>query len=108
MTEADSIRKLSSSPPVGTSGSLACGSEPSAWGAICSSPWSRQRDPNRSNRTATMKSKSRILVAEDHLIARVGLTSVINMQRDMTVVAEALNGQQAVSLFRKHLPDAAV
>ena len=47
----------------------------------------------------------RILIAEDHLIARVGVTTIVNMQTDMAVVAEAANGQQAVELFRKHLPD---
>jgi two-component system NarL family response regulator len=47
----------------------------------------------------------RILIAEDHLIARVGVTTIVNMQPDMTVVAEAASGQQAVELFRKHLPD---
>jgi two-component system NarL family response regulator len=52
-----------------------------------------------------MKSPIRILVAEDHLIARVGVTSIINMQSDMKVVAEAVNGQQALQLFRKHLPE---
>ncbi|MCU1335261.1 MAG: two component transcriptional regulator, LuxR family [Bryobacterales bacterium] len=52
-----------------------------------------------------MKSLIRILVAEDHLIARVGVTSIINMQSDMKVVAEAVNGQQALQLFRKHLPE---
>lgn len=52
-----------------------------------------------------MSPKIRILVAEDHLIARVGVTAIINMQADMRVVAEAVNGQQAVDLFRKHRPD---
>jgi two-component system, NarL family, response regulator len=47
----------------------------------------------------------RILVAEDHLVARVGVTTIVNMQPDMTVVAEASNGQQAVELYHKHLPD---
>jgi len=47
----------------------------------------------------------RILIAEDHLIARVGVTTIVNMQPDMTVVAEAANGLQAVEMFRKHLPD---
>ena len=47
----------------------------------------------------------RILIAEDHLIARVGVTTIVNMQPDMTLVAEAANGQQAVEMFRKHLPD---
>ena len=52
-----------------------------------------------------MNKKIRILVAEDHLIARVGVTGVINMQSDMTVVAEAVNGRQAVDRFREHRPD---
>lgn len=47
----------------------------------------------------------RILIAEDHLIARVGVTTIVNMQPDMAVVAEAANGHQAVEMFRKHLPD---
>jgi two-component system, NarL family, response regulator len=47
----------------------------------------------------------RILVAEDHLVARVGVSTIVNMQPDMTIVAEASNGQQAVELYRKHLPD---
>jgi two-component system NarL family response regulator len=52
-----------------------------------------------------MNDKIRILVAEDHLVARVGVTTIVNMQDDMTVVAEAANGQQAVEMFRVHLPD---
>ncbi|HEX5226794.1 MAG TPA: response regulator transcription factor [Bryobacteraceae bacterium] len=47
----------------------------------------------------------RILIAEDHLIARVGVKTIINTQPDMQVVAEAANGSQAVELYRKHLPD---
>jgi two-component system NarL family response regulator len=47
----------------------------------------------------------RILVAEDHLIARVGVSTIVNLQPDMTVVAEASNGQQAVEFYRKHQPD---
>jgi len=52
-----------------------------------------------------MSEKIRILVAEDHLVARVGVTTIVNMQDDMMVVAEASNGQQAVEMFRTHLPD---
>ena len=37
-----------------------------------------------------MTPKIRVLVAEDHLIARVGVTAIINMQADMKVVAEAV------------------
>jgi two-component system, NarL family, response regulator len=52
-----------------------------------------------------MSDPIRILVAEDHLVARVGVTAIVNMQPDMTVVAEAANGQQAVEMFRQHQPD---
>jgi DNA-binding NarL/FixJ family response regulator len=52
-----------------------------------------------------MTSKIRILVAEDHLVARVGVSAIINRQTDMVVVAEATNGKQAVERFRKHVPD---
>ncbi len=47
----------------------------------------------------------RILIAEDHLIARVGVKTILNMQPDMNVVAEAANGAQAVELHRQHQPD---
>jgi DNA-binding NarL/FixJ family response regulator len=47
----------------------------------------------------------RILIAEDHLIARVGVKTILNTQPDMNVVAEAANGAQAVDLHRQHRPD---
>jgi DNA-binding NarL/FixJ family response regulator len=47
----------------------------------------------------------RILIAEDHLIARVGVKTILNAQPDMKVVAEAATGAQAVELYRKHHPE---
>jgi len=47
----------------------------------------------------------RILIAEDHLIARVGVKTILNTQPDMNVVAEAANGALAVELHRQHRPD---
>jgi DNA-binding NarL/FixJ family response regulator len=55
-----------------------------------------------------MNEPIRILVAEDHLVARVGVTTIVGMQPDMTVIAEACNGQQAVELFRQYQPDVAL
>ncbi len=55
-----------------------------------------------------MSDRIRILVAEDHLVARVGVTTIVNMQTDMTVVAEASTGQQALELYREHQPDVAL
>jgi DNA-binding NarL/FixJ family response regulator len=47
----------------------------------------------------------RILVVDDHLVVRMGLRSMIDAQSDLTVVAEAANGKEAVEQFRKHHPD---
>jgi two-component system NarL family response regulator len=47
----------------------------------------------------------RILIVEDHLIARLGISTIVNSQPDMSIVAEAVNGQQAHALYRTHLPD---
>ncbi len=55
-----------------------------------------------------MSETIRILVAEDHLVARVGVVTIVNMQPDMTVVAEAANGNQAVEMFRVYRPDVAL
>ena len=50
----------------------------------------------------------RILIADDHVIARAGVSAIVNAQPDMTVVAEAANGQQALLLYRQYLPDVAL
>jgi two-component system, NarL family, response regulator len=55
-------------------------------------------------RATGMSEKIRIVVAEDHLIAHVAVTRIINMEPDMTVVGEALDGNRAVELFRQYLP----
>ncbi len=52
-----------------------------------------------------MKPIISILLVEDHLIARIGISSIINVQPDMIVVAEAVNAEQGVEMFRRHQPD---
>lgn len=47
----------------------------------------------------------RVLVVDDHFMARIGLTMPINQEKNMTVVAEARNGAEALELFRVHRPD---
>lgn len=49
--------------------------------------------------------KITVLVADDHFMARMGLTVPINGERDMTVVAEARHAEQALELYRIHQPD---
>ena len=50
----------------------------------------------------------RVLVADDHPILREGLVALINRQAEMTVVAEAGDGREAVDQFARHSPDLAV
>jgi DNA-binding NarL/FixJ family response regulator len=58
---------------------------------------------------AVIKSQPiRILIAEDHLIARAGVSAVVNAQPDMEVVAEAINGAQALDMYRACVPDVAL
>jgi DNA-binding NarL/FixJ family response regulator len=53
-----------------------------------------------------MKSRRiRILMADDHLVVRMGLRSMIDSQEDMVVVGEAANGRETINLFRKLWPD---
>src|SRR5262245_24701293 len=47
----------------------------------------------------------RLLLADDHLVVRIGLRSMIDTQPDMVVVAEAANGREAIDSFREHKPD---
>jgi len=50
-------------------------------------------------------SRIRVLIADDHTMVLAGLSSIIDMQPDMTVIAEAADGLQAVDLWGKHVPD---
>ena len=47
----------------------------------------------------------RVLIVDDHHVLREGLGSIIDSEPDMTVVAEAEDGEQAVARFREHRPD---
>lgn len=49
--------------------------------------------------------KIKILIVDDHPIMRVGIAAIIEATADMTVVAQSGNGEDAVELFEKHLPD---
>ena len=47
----------------------------------------------------------RILAVDDHPVLRQGITALIADESDMTVVAEAANGREAIQQFRTHQPD---
>lgn len=50
----------------------------------------------------------RILVADDHPVVRAGTIALIANESDMTVVAEAADGTEAVALYDSHRPDVAL
>jgi DNA-binding NarL/FixJ family response regulator len=50
----------------------------------------------------------RILVVDDHHVVRQGLVALIKSVPDMTVVAEAPDGKQAVELFKQLKPDVTI
>jgi DNA-binding NarL/FixJ family response regulator len=45
-----------------------------------------------------------ILVVDDHFMVRMGLSSSLNAESDMKVIAEAGNGEDALEAYRKHRP----
>jgi DNA-binding NarL/FixJ family response regulator len=50
----------------------------------------------------------RILLADDHALVRAGVRRILDAEPDLTVVAEAADGAEAVELARTTTPDLAV
>lgn len=49
--------------------------------------------------------KIRIMVIDDQAVVRQGFVALINTVPDMEVIAEGINGQQAIDLYTQHMPD---
>jgi len=49
--------------------------------------------------------KIRILIVDDHPLLRQGILALIADEQDMSVVAEAADGREAIQQFRAHRPD---
>jgi DNA-binding NarL/FixJ family response regulator len=52
-----------------------------------------------------MSEKIRIMIVDDHYIALMGVSAILNTVPDLSVVAEAENTTQALELYRQHKPD---
>jgi len=57
---------------------------------------------------AVMKTKIRVVLADDHPVVRDGLAAMVNQQADMEVVAEASDGDEAIALYEQYRPDVLV
>ena len=55
-----------------------------------------------------MKSPIRILIVDDHAMVRFALSESIQRNPDMSLVGEAENGDEAVSLYRNLRPDVVI
>ncbi len=58
--------------------------------------------------TRAHEAPTRILIADDHEVVRIGLAALLDAQEGLTVVAQASSGAEAVRLSRRHRPDVVV
>lgn len=52
--------------------------------------------------------KIRVVIADDHAIMRVGIRNILSRSKDITVVGEASNGAEAITLVDELSPDVLV
>lgn len=53
-------------------------------------------------------SKIRVLIADDHLIVRMGISALLSAEDDIEIVGEAKNGTEAVSASLRLKPDVVI
>ncbi|HET6407403.1 MAG TPA: response regulator transcription factor [Chthoniobacteraceae bacterium] len=51
------------------------------------------------------RSPIRLLIVDDHSMVRMGLVTILGVEKDLKVVAEAEDAEQAVVRFRQYQPD---
>ena len=54
------------------------------------------------------KTKIRVLLADDHSLVRQGVRQLLESSKEIQVIAEAGDGEEARALIEQHLPDVAV
>ena len=52
-----------------------------------------------------MKHRLSVILADDHLVVRMGIASILSFEKDITVVGEADTGREAAELCKKLHPD---
>ncbi|HEX3028825.1 MAG TPA: response regulator transcription factor [Clostridia bacterium] len=49
--------------------------------------------------------KIRVLIADDHSMVRQGIKQILELEKDITVIAQASNGDEAIKMARECKPD---
>lgn len=49
--------------------------------------------------------KIKVMIADDHSMLRMGLKQILELEEDIEVIAQASDGDEALSLAETHLPD---
>lgn len=57
---------------------------------------------------APKKTKIRIILADDHRLVRAGIRQLLEKERDIQVVDEVADGEEALASIEKHQPDVAI
>ena len=52
-----------------------------------------------------LKKIIRLLLVDDHSMVRMGFATILGVEKDLKIVAEAEDAEQAVAAFRQHQPD---
>ena len=50
----------------------------------------------------------KVLVADDHAIAREGIRTLLNLQKDIVIIGEAVDGKDAINKVKKLIPDVVI
>jgi DNA-binding NarL/FixJ family response regulator len=66
---------------------------------------SRNGDLEASRSSNTPLDQIRVVIADDHPVARQGLSAILGSMDDVKVVAEADDGEEALKLYHQHSPD---
>jgi two-component system, NarL family, response regulator len=62
-------------------------------------------DLTMKNSPNTITKQIRVLLADDHSVVRQGLATILKSQKDIKIVAEAANGDEACELYDQLSPD---
>jgi PAS domain S-box-containing protein len=68
-------------------------------------PELKKENPLKSTTSQDINKKIRVMLVDDHAVMRQGLSSLLSLQSDFEIVGQASDGEEAVNLARKIIPD---